>query len=157
MEPAVATVVDLYGTVHRQLRELIDGMDTEALNWSPGPEMNSLAVLVTHTVASELDTLTFVRDVGNDRDRDAEFRTRTPDVSELMACLDRGDVNLVEHGKAITPSQLEIMRERPGRDSQVGLHWLINNCGHSREHLGHAQMTKLLWEQRGGYSVLQKA
>lgn len=148
MEPVVAAVVDLYGTVHRQLHELIDGMDTEALNWAPGPEMNSLAVLVTHTVASELDTLTFVRDVPNERDRDAEFRIKTPDVTDLMATLDRGDANLAEHGSAITASQLNAERERPGRDPQVGLHWLINNCGHAREHLGHAQMTKLLWEQR---------
>jgi hypothetical protein len=148
MEPVVSAVVDLYGTVHRQLRELIDGMDTEALNWAPGPEMNSLAVLVTHTVASELDTLTFVRDVPNDRDRDAEFRIKTPDVTDLMATLDRGDANLAEHGSAITASQLNADRERPGRDPQVGLHWLINNCGHAREHLGHAQMTKLLWDQR---------
>lgn len=148
MEPVVDAVVDLYGSVHRQLREVIDGMDTEALNWAPGPEMNSLAVLVTHTVASELDTLTFVRDVPSERDRDAEFRTKTPDVTELMKTLDRGDANLAEHGKAITASQLDAMRERPGRDPQVGLHWLVNNCGHAREHLGHAQMTKLLWEQR---------
>ena len=150
MEPVVAAVVDLYGSVHRQLRELIEGMDAGALNWSPGPEMNSLAVLVTHTVASELDTLTFVRDVPNDRDRDAEFRTKAPGASELMATLDRGDANLREHGAAITSDQLSAVRERPGRDPQIGLHWLINNCGHAREHLGHAQMTKLLWEQRGG-------
>lgn len=149
MEPAVAAVVDLYGSVHRQLRELIDGMDSDALNWSPGPEMNSLAVLVTHTVASGLDTLTFVRDVPNDRDRDAEFRTKAPDAADLLATLDRGDANLRGHGNAITSNQLEAVRDRPGRDPQVGLHWLINNCGHAREHLGHAQMTKLLYEQRG--------
>lgn len=149
MEPVVAAVVDLYGSVHQQLRELVTGMDPAALNWSPGPEMNSLAVLVTHTVASELDTLTFVRDVPNDRDRDSEFQVTAPDVADLLATLDRGDANLKEHGDAITSGHLEAIRERPGRPPQAGMHWIINNCGHAREHLGHAQMTKLLYEQRG--------
>ncbi|HEV2108164.1 MAG TPA: DinB family protein [Thermomicrobiales bacterium] len=148
MEPVVVAIVDLYRSVHEQLRQIIQDMDDEELNWSPGPEMNSVAVLVTHTLASELDTLTFVRDVPNERDRESEFQVEAASASDLLASLDRADAVLAEHAGALGPGQLDAIRTRPGRDPQQGVHWLINNYGHAREHLGHAQLTKLLYEQR---------
>jgi hypothetical protein len=149
MEPTVATVVDLFGSVHEQLREIVRGLDTDELNWSPGPEMNSAAVLVTHTLGSELDTLLLVRGLTGDRDRDAEFQVTEDDPSGLLAALDRADALLAEHGAAITAENLDAMRERPGRDSQTGRYLLLNNYGHAREHLGHLGLTRQLYREQG--------
>ena len=41
-------LLDLYRAAHRQLRAALEGLEAEALNWTPGPEMNSIAVLVMH-------------------------------------------------------------------------------------------------------------
>ena len=150
MTSTVSTVADLFRSVHQQLRETVESLDDRELDWSPGPEMNSIAVLVTHTLGSELDTLNLVRGIAGDRDRDAEFRVSGSTKADLLAALDRGDARLEEHSAAITDDELAIVRERPGRDPQTGLHWLLNNYGHAREHLGHTHMTIQLLRQRQG-------
>ena len=148
MDATVAPIVDLFRSVHQQLRDVVQDAESEELNWSPGPEMNSIAVLVTHTLGSELDTLLLVRDIKGDRDRDAEFRVSAGSAAELLDAIDRADELLVEHGEAITANDLAATRTRPGRDPQIALHWLINNYGHAREHLGHLGMTRQLYRQR---------
>lgn len=149
MDATVSQVVDLYRSVHQQLRSLVQDMDGDQLNWSPGPDLNSIAVIVTHTLGSELDTLLFVRGIKGDRDREAEFQVRVGSAAELLAAIDRADALLAEHGESITADDLATTRTRPDRDPQIGLHWLVNNYGHAREHLGHLHMTRQLYQQRG--------
>lgn len=148
MDPTVAVVVDLFKSLHQQLRDLVASLDSDELNWSPGPEMNSIAVLVTHTLGSELDTLLLVRDLSGDRDRDAEFQVASADAPELLTAIDNADDVVEEHGAAITSDNLAAMRARPGRDDQSGLYLLINNYGHAREHLGHISLTRQLYGRR---------
>jgi hypothetical protein len=149
MTATVSTVADLFRGVHQQLRAVVDQVDEADLDWTPGAEMNSVAVLVTHTLGSELDTLNLVRGITAPRDRDAEFAVSGTKKVDLLAALDQGDARLAEHAAAITEDDLAATRERPGRDPQTGLHWLLNNYGHAREHLAHAQMTAQLLQQRG--------
>ncbi len=148
MEPTVSAVADLFRSVHQQLREIVRDQDDETLNWSPGPDLNSIAVIVIHTLGSELDTLLFVRGIQSDRDRDAEFRVHANDAEMLLDAIDRADAALIEHASAITANDLEATRTRPGRDPQIGLHWLLNNYGHAREHLGHLHVTVQLRQQQ---------
>lgn len=147
--PVVSTVATLYGLVHGKLRDVVRGLDDEALNWSPGPEMNSIAVLVVHTLGSELDTLHRVREIEADRDRDAEFAVTGATQAELLAALDRADERLAEHAAAITEDDLVSMRTGVRSQEQPGLYWLLFNYGHAREHLGHVEMTAQLWNARG--------
>ncbi len=148
MAPIVSTIVALYRDVHDQLRGAVRGKDREQLDWSPGPEFNSIAVLVTHTLGSELEVLRTICGVVSDRDRDSEFQARTTSAEALLTQLDRADALLSELGDAITASDLERIRERPGQNPHTSLHWLINNYGHAREHLAHLQMTMQLYGQR---------
>jgi hypothetical protein len=147
MEPTIETVVDLFRSVHQQLRDTVRDMDSDQLNWSPASDANSVAVILTHTLASELDTLLLVRGLTGDRDRDAEFRTVAPGATNLLAAIDRADELLAQHGEYITVDELMAVRTRPNRDPQIGLHWLINNYGHAREHLGHLQLTTQMYQQ----------
>jgi hypothetical protein len=146
--PVVSTVAALYGMVHDKLRDVIEGLDDEALNWSPGPEMNSIAVLVTHTLGSELDTLHRVRAIEADRDRDAEFAVTGATRAELLAALDRADERLAEHAAAITEDDLASRRKGVRSQEQSGLYWLLFNYGHAREHLGHVELTVQLRKSR---------
>lgn len=149
MDQTASTIVDLFLNAHAQLRDLVREMDSDQLNWAPAPDTNSPAVLVTHTLASEYHTLLFVRDIVEDRDRDAEFRAMAKSADELLAQIDRADDLLREHGGAITAEDLAATRIRPDRDPQIGLHWLVNNYGHAREHIGHLELTAQLYKQRG--------
>lgn len=148
MDSTVSSVLDLFQGVHRQLRDIVKDMDSEELNWSPGPELNSVVVIVTHTLGSELDTLLFVRGLSSDRDRDAEFEVQAANASQLIEAIDRADRLLAEHAEQINADDLASTRTRPGRDPRLGVHWLINNYGHAREHLGHLHMTRQLYQQR---------
>jgi hypothetical protein len=148
MEPTVATLVDLFRGVHAKFREMVRDMDSEQLNWSPAPDTNSVAVLITHTLGSELDTLLFVRDIQGDRDRDSEFRATASSASSLLAALDLADELLGEHGENLTSDQLVAVRERPNRDPQTGLYWLLSNYGHAKEHLGHLELTNQLYARQ---------
>lgn len=147
--PTVSTVATLYGLVHDKLRDVVGGLDDEALNWSPGAETNSIAVLVTHTLGSELDTLHRVRAIEANRDRDAEFTVTGATQAELLVALDRGDARLAEHAAAITEDDLAAMRKGTGSVEQPGLYWLLFNYGHAREHFGHVELTAQLWKSRG--------
>ena len=146
MEPVVATVRDLFKTVHAQLREEVRGQDATALNWTPGPETNSIAVLVVHTIGSEAEVLRTVSATPGTRDRDAEFRIRDQTADELIGRLDAADAYLDEMTAGITAEDLAAVRPRGDRPPETGLYWLISNYGHAREHLAHVQLTKQLYQ-----------
>ena len=44
----------------------------------------------------------------------------------------------------ITAEDLEAARPRRTSPPETGLHWLVTNYGHAREHLAHIQLTKQL-------------
>ncbi len=149
MEAVVATLSELFRQVHAELREAVRGLDAEALNWTPGPKTNSIAVLVVHTLGSEAEVLRTVAGVAGERDRDAEFRSRAETAEELARALDEGDAYLDEMAARITAEDLAAERPRGDRPPQPGLYWLVSNYGHAREHLAHVQLTRQLYEQGG--------
>lgn len=148
MDQTASTILDLFLKAHQQLRDIVRDMDTDQLNWAPAPDTNSPAVLVTHTLASEYHTLLFVRDLVEERDRDAEFRVTATSAVELLAQIDRADELLRQHGGAITANDLAAVRTRPDRAPQTGLHWLINSYGHAREHIGHLELTAQMYRRQ---------
>src|SRR5579862_5362991 len=79
---AAATVLRLFEQLHDQIREELAGLDDAALNWSPGPDGNSIANIVTHVVGSEAETLRCVANVPCTRDREAEFVPDAKNVAE---------------------------------------------------------------------------
>ena len=48
-------------------------------------------------------------------------------------------------GREFTADDLAAERMRGERQPQTGLHWLLTNYGHAREHLAHIQLTKQLY------------
>jgi len=150
METVAAKVAELFKEVHAQLKEEVRGLDEAALNWSPGPETNSIAALVVHTLGSEAEVLRTVRALPGERDRPAEFRARAATADDLRRRLDEADTYLDELAAGITADDLAAMRPRGDRPPQTGLHWLVSNYGHAREHLGHIQLTKQVYALRQG-------
>jgi hypothetical protein len=151
MEPVVAKIAEQFKVVHSQLRDEVRGLSQDELNWKPAPETNSIAALVVHTLGSEAEVLRVAARVSGERDRDAEFRATAEDAEDLIRQLDQADAYLEALAPRITAENLAAELPRGDRPPETGLHWLITNYGHAREHLAHIQLTRQLYaQQRGG-------
>jgi hypothetical protein len=141
------TIGGLFHEVHQGIREQVQGVDRDALNWKPHPDANSVVVLVVHTLGSEREMIRAVRLLSTERDRTAEFKAEA-EAADLLALLDRADRELDEHIGAIKAADLTEMRPRGDRPPKPGLEWLVSNYGHAREHLAQIQLTNQLREAR---------
>ncbi len=150
MDPVVEKVAEQFQVVHGHLRDHVRDLSVEELNWKPAPEANSIAVLVVHTLGSEAEVLRVVADVAGERDRDAEFLTTVNDATDLLREIDQADSFLEAMAPRITAENLAAERPRADRPPQTGLHWLLTNYGHAREHLAHIELTKQLYTEAKG-------
>jgi hypothetical protein len=130
---------------------VLDGLPQAALDWSPGPELNSLTVLATHSVGS---TRYWVGDVvagdPSGRVRESEFQTTGVDAAQLRQRL----AALLEYVRGVlsglTLADLEQEHFATSRNGNVTAAFgLLHALAHLAEHVGHAQVTRQLWEQQG--------
>jgi hypothetical protein len=146
-EFTIRLIRDAFHDVHDSIRNVIQGLDQDALNWKPHSEANSIAVLVTHTLGSEREMLAAVRGVRIPRDRPAEFAVEAG-ARELGAQLDQADRWLADQVEAMTAGDLTADRPRGDQPARPGLRWLLTNYGHAREHLAQMELTKQLYDAR---------
>lgn len=141
------------------MRAAIKGVSQAGLDWVPGPDMNSLAVLVAHTCGSGRY---WVGDIGmgepSGRIRDNEFKTKDVPIGELLQKIDnfetyvqraveRLSLNDLEKPVAVQPKRL---RKDVEEMSSYTISWaLLHALEHTALHVGHAQITRQLWEMRG--------
>jgi DinB family protein len=137
----------LYAELHENLRVQVRGLDEGTLNWRPLPKANSVAVLVTHTLGSELEMMRSVRSVPTQRDRDSEFRAEA-DAERLLEMIDAADGEMRELIATATEADLTELRPRGDRPPRPGIEWMISNYGHAREHLAQIELTKQLYDSR---------
>lgn len=133
------------------LRETLDGLDADAVNWSPGPEMNSIAVLYTHLLGAENSMTATVAGDSFERDRDAEFRARQ-DPAALLKLVNTVESNVMGRLDRLTLEALATKHAPPGDRlgrNNLGSWWIFHAVEHSREHIGQALLTRQLYEQRG--------
>jgi uncharacterized damage-inducible protein DinB len=133
---------------HKEILDALEGLPSEALDWMPGPDMNSISVLVVHLTGAERY---WIGDVAaqnpSDRDRDAEFRVHNVDVEILKKRL----ADNLEYARSrlshFTIEDLQTTRvTRDGRNQTVA--WaLLHALEHATLHLGQIQLTRQLWEQ----------
>lgn len=147
MDPVVEKIAEQFQVVHGQLREEVRDLSIEELNWTPAPETNSIAVLVVHTLGSEAEVLRVAARVEGSRDRDAEFLAKENDAADLLREIDQADSYLEAMAPRISAENLAEVLPRGDRPPETGLHWLLTNYGHAREHLGHIQLTKQLYAE----------
>jgi DinB family protein len=147
LEPLRTAFGNLYAELHENLRVQVRGLDDGTLNWRPLPKANSVAVLVTHTLGSELEMMRSVRLVPTQRDRDSEFRAEAG-AERLLEMIDAADREMNELVAAVTEADLTELRPRGDRPPRPGLHWMIANYGHAREHLAQIELTKQLYDSR---------
>ena len=148
MEAFFEQYLDRLTLVHQEIEATVDGLPLEAMDWIPGPGMNSLGILMAHVAGSEKhwfgDVIAGER---TGRDREAEFRTRGRDA----AALGEGLQEMLKYGRSVV-AKLELAdlsSERvphpDGRTMPVGS-CLLHILQHAAEHAGHMQVTRQLWD-----------
>ena len=120
------------------------------MDWVPGPEMNSPAVLLAHTAGS---LRYWIGDVAlgdpAGRDREREFQTQGMSCADLLRRLD----DVLAYARTALPQlrleDLEKVRltAKDGEDVTCG--WaLLHALEHASLHLGHIQLTCQLWKEK---------
>jgi len=133
--------------MHENLRKQVRGLDDGTLNWRPLPKANSLAVLVTHVLGSELEMMRSVRSIPSPRDRESEFHVELG-ADRLLEMIDAADLEMRELIAAVTEADLMELRPRGDRPPRPGIEWMTSNYGHAREHLAQIELTKQLYDSR---------
>jgi uncharacterized damage-inducible protein DinB len=151
MDALFADYLERLTKVHDGFKEALEGLPPAALDWTPGPDMNSLNVLIVHVAGSErfwIGDMIGLNPSG--RMRSEEFKVQGLELPDLFLLLD----DALAHSRTVlmncSLSDLEQQYESPlhnGRTYRVA--WsLLHNLEHVSIHLGHVQIMRQLWEQR---------
>ncbi len=152
MDALFADYLERLTTLHDGFKETLEGLPQAALDWEPGPDMNSLNVLIAHVAGSQRFWIGNMIGLDpSDRVRSEEFKVQGLELPELFRLLD----DALAHSRPVLTncslSDLEQRHESPlhnGRSFRVA--WsLLHNLEHVALHLGHVQIMRQLWEQQG--------
>ena len=137
------------------MRQAIVGASAEGFNWRPaGDDTNSIAALAVHSMHSTRMWLAVATGSPRpERDRPSEFLAEAEDPAELMAFYDdmAGQcLSLLDAEVVFDPGA---QHESPGlgagdADTVTSAWALLHAIEHLREHVGHVQLTRQLWDQR---------
>ncbi len=132
---------------HADIARALDGLPAEAMDWVPGPEMNSLAVLVVHVAGSERY---WIGDVAlsepSNRVRDEEFLVRGLTVDQLRQRLTAADDYARAAFARLSLANLETVRTSPRNNKTFTIGWsIVHALEHTALHTGHIQITRQLW------------
>lgn len=150
MEPIMRELADRLAEMHNFIERAIADLPDEAFVWSPGRDMNTLSVLVVHTIGAERY---WIGDVAGQepsgRVRASEFESPGMSAAEL---LERARETLA-HSQLVlsrlTASDFEALREVGEDGRRVTVAWaVLHALEHTAIHVGHIQLTRQLWDQR---------
>ena len=129
--------------LHKEVRDL----PAEAMDWSPGPQMNSVAVLLAHITGVLHEGIDIALGDPPGRVREQEFQTRGVLSAEMLRRLDA----VIDYARGALPrlGLEDLDQARQDEDGTVTCGWaLLHALEHAYLHLGHAQLTCQMWRQR---------
>jgi hypothetical protein len=147
MKPIVVVVKGMLDEQAERYTQVVAGMPREALNWRPGDETtNSVAQIVRHVTAAQDWLLDVALGDAPAWDQDS-LRNDPATKDELLGLIATARARKEEHLARI---ELLVMGETLASEDGPGLRgYFVAHCAdHGAEHLGHAELTKQLWEQR---------
>jgi uncharacterized damage-inducible protein DinB len=141
---------DRFHQLHSDIGEALAGLPEEAMDWKPGPDMNSVSVLIVHLAGAERY---WIGDVAHgdpsNRDREAEFRAIGLDKAALNKLLADLDIYSKATFETLELADLEKLRFSPRDNRQFSVGWAIAHAlEHTATHLGHVQILRQLWERK---------
>lgn len=150
MHPYFADLTERFDAMLNDLAKTVEGLPPQALDWTPGADMNSLNVLLTHSAGA---TRYWVGDVAmndsSNRDRAAEFATAGISEAVLKERLEVCRAYVHQALAALTLDDLTVMRDVPAKGRTYSVGWsILHALEHLASHVGHAQITRQLWDSR---------
>ena len=135
---------------HVALKQTLLEAPAAALDWSPTPDANSLTVLVVHVAGAQRYLLgDLLERRSSQRNRDSEFSTHQVDAASLIALLDAAMAEATAFIEPLTLDDLAQERYSARHDRNFTVAWLLNHAlEHAAQHVGHAQLTRQLWDQQ---------
>ena len=149
MLPFYEALAERFHELHSEILRDLEALPDEALDWMPGPEMNSVSIITVHTTGS---IRFWVGDVvmqeSSHRNRDAEFLVTGLGRDELVRRLTDTETYLRAAFEKLTLSDLETERLHPRQGYNVTVaSALLHALDHAATHVGHIQLTTQLWHQ----------
>jgi uncharacterized damage-inducible protein DinB len=149
METFIEDYLERLQALHGEVAGAIAGLPQAALDWTPDPQANSIAVLVVHLVGAERY---WIGDAGlgqtSGRDRAAEFQVSGLSVADLTARLEVAGAYARSALQSLRLADLEVQRLSPRDGRLISTGWaLLHALEHTAIHLGHIQLTRQLWEK----------
>lgn len=148
MDPICTAALAKFREQEQGFLAVIAGLSDTAMNWRPGAETNSIAVLAAHTWGAAQAWTARAAGTETERDRAAEFRV-TLGAAEAETLIRRAGERVAMFLGAIDPATYGDNRVDPNGEQYTVAMCLIHAIEHTQEHYGHACLTRQMWEQRG--------
>jgi hypothetical protein len=136
--------------LHGEIKRDLEALPNAALDWKPGPEMNSVSIIIVHLTGAERFLVgDVVMQESSDRNRDLEFQAHDMSKDDLFRRLDDTEAYLQGALEKLNLSDLETTRIHPRHGDQVTVSWsLLHALDHAATHVGHINLTVQMWHQR---------
>ena len=135
--------------LHNDILSTLNDLPPAALDWSPAPDVNSINVLVGHTVGAQ--RFLIGEAVGGDpanRDREGEFKVYGLDAEALTQRLNESFEYIRSVLDGLTVEDLASARNFRGQKRSVA--WILGHAlKHTATHMGHIQLMRQVWELYG--------
>jgi uncharacterized damage-inducible protein DinB len=141
--------LDRLTEMHTQAVHILETVPQEALDWSPGGDIPTLAILAAHIAGSvEYWIADVAGQVDTHRDRDAEFAVQGQSAAALKARLDAGFGASRRTMEALTLDDLAATRPA-NRGRTVTVAWaILHALEHVSVHVGNMEIIRSLWESQ---------
>lgn len=148
MEKYFQDFLNLLEIVHTDISKAVAGLPQDAIDWMPGPELNSIGILLAHIAGAERFWLVdIVKDEQSERIRATEFETHGIQVEALLSGLNTNLESIRQVLQDLRLEDLVVQRKSPrdGRIFTIG--WcLLHGLEHTALHTAHIQITRQFWE-----------
>jgi uncharacterized damage-inducible protein DinB len=134
--------------LHSDIERALEGLPEEALDWKPGAEMNSVAVLITHLTGAERFLIgDVVMGDPSNRVREAEFQAVGQTKQDLLQRLSVTDEYIKGAFEKMSLADLETERVHPRHGNNVSVAFsILHALEHAATHVGHIDLTVQLWQ-----------
>ena len=148
MKPIVDVVQRMLDAQAERYGNVVNALPENVLNWRPGNEAtNSVAQLIRRTTAVQNLLLGLALGEALKHDHEYSLRNDPATKEELHGLLT--DAKTKKDDQLARLDTLDMIEMLPsGRGPTMRAHYVIHTADHGQEHLGHAELTKQLWEQR---------
>ena len=152
-DPTFISARENIGDSLTELRKAVAALTAVQLNTRPaGEDSNPLGVIVIHALGSTRARLALATGTPPPpRDREAEFRTVVEDAGAFLSDVDEQSaaiLALMDTAETFDPARSEVPGWLPpGEGEPVTGAWALHHAlAHLGEHVGHAQLTRQLFE-----------